>query len=181
MYVMSLFFFKQKPAYEMRISDWSSDVCSSDLHHPAAPQDFHVEARLAEQNFGRWQGRSYEALAAEDSEAWRHFWLAPAAEVPPGGESFATLSGRVAAAIETLTRQHAGRDIVCIGHGGTIRAALAHALAVPPEQALSFAIDTCSLTRLDHFADDAQSTRPEERLSGSWRITVVNACAQLPA
>src|SRR3546814_8244628 len=25
-------FFKQKSAYEMRISDWSSDVCSSDLH-----------------------------------------------------------------------------------------------------------------------------------------------------
>src|SRR3546814_4445111 len=28
---MSCFFFKQKTAYEMRISDWSSDVCSSDL------------------------------------------------------------------------------------------------------------------------------------------------------
>src|SRR3546814_15215689 len=27
------FLFKQKTAYEMRISDWSSDVCSSDLHH----------------------------------------------------------------------------------------------------------------------------------------------------
>src|SRR3546814_2267329 len=27
------FFFKQKTAYEMRISDWSSDVCSSDLAH----------------------------------------------------------------------------------------------------------------------------------------------------
>src|SRR3546814_3426334 len=27
------FFFKQKTAYEMRISDWSSDVCSSDLFH----------------------------------------------------------------------------------------------------------------------------------------------------
>src|SRR3546814_7643487 len=27
------FFFKQKTAYEMRISDWSSDVCSSDLEH----------------------------------------------------------------------------------------------------------------------------------------------------
>src|SRR3546814_3691899 len=26
------FFFKQKTAYEMRISDWSADVCSSDLH-----------------------------------------------------------------------------------------------------------------------------------------------------
>src|SRR3546814_14496757 len=33
---MFVFFFKQKTAYEMRISDWSSDVCSSDLqqrHH----------------------------------------------------------------------------------------------------------------------------------------------------
>src|SRR3546814_8472001 len=29
--VFGLFFFKQKTAYEMRISDWSSDVCSSDL------------------------------------------------------------------------------------------------------------------------------------------------------
>src|SRR3546814_2781765 len=29
--VVVFFFFKQKTAYEMRISDWSSDVCSSDL------------------------------------------------------------------------------------------------------------------------------------------------------
>src|SRR3546814_6259953 len=32
------FFFKQKTAYEMRISDWSSDVCSSDLIHHVARQ-----------------------------------------------------------------------------------------------------------------------------------------------
>src|SRR3546814_4699141 len=31
----SVFFFKQKTAYELRISDWSSDVCSSDLRHIA--------------------------------------------------------------------------------------------------------------------------------------------------
>src|SRR3546814_6339054 len=30
--VFFFFFFKQKTAYEMRISDWSSDVCSSDLY-----------------------------------------------------------------------------------------------------------------------------------------------------
>src|SRR3546814_8324375 len=30
-YIIFFFFFKQKTAYEMRISDWSSDVCSSDL------------------------------------------------------------------------------------------------------------------------------------------------------
>src|SRR3546814_7688990 len=31
MFFLVFFFFKQKTAYEMRISDWSSDVCSSDL------------------------------------------------------------------------------------------------------------------------------------------------------
>src|SRR3546814_14204544 len=31
MYMLFFFFFKQKTEYEMRISDWSSDVCSSDL------------------------------------------------------------------------------------------------------------------------------------------------------
>src|SRR3546814_5154126 len=38
LYVFFIFIYKQKTAYEMRISDWSSDVCSSDLprHHPHA-------------------------------------------------------------------------------------------------------------------------------------------------
>src|SRR3546814_20537535 len=33
--VVVFFFFKQKTSYDMRISDWSSDVCSSDLGEPA--------------------------------------------------------------------------------------------------------------------------------------------------
>src|SRR3546814_8150576 len=47
------FFFKQKTAYEMRISDWSSDVCSSDLdlhhgraHRPGGSGDEHGIARF---------------------------------------------------------------------------------------------------------------------------------------
>src|SRR3546814_15646237 len=40
------FFFKQKTAYEMRISDWSSDVCSSDLEHVVVDQ-LVVAQRLA--------------------------------------------------------------------------------------------------------------------------------------
>src|SRR3546814_3054013 len=34
LFLVLFFFFKQKTAYEMRISDWSSDVCSSDLPPP---------------------------------------------------------------------------------------------------------------------------------------------------
>src|SRR3546814_3092525 len=49
--VLSLiFFFKQKTAYEMRISDWSSDVCSSDLDPPAhchAPRRQHFFLDIA--------------------------------------------------------------------------------------------------------------------------------------
>src|SRR3546814_2150690 len=37
------FFFKQKTAYEMRISDWSSDVCSSDLERGLPGRDLLVE------------------------------------------------------------------------------------------------------------------------------------------
>src|SRR3546814_10594914 len=44
--MLSLFFFKQKTAYEMRISDWSSDVCSSDLHLP----DGGAEVRQVDQD-----------------------------------------------------------------------------------------------------------------------------------
>src|SRR3546814_20907256 len=40
------FFFKQKTAYEMRISDWSSDVCSSDLFLTARDSDLDVVSGL---------------------------------------------------------------------------------------------------------------------------------------
>src|SRR3546814_6762541 len=48
-----LFFFKQKTAYEMRISDWSSDVCSSDL--------FHGLARFASPDAVAVDGRTLQA------------------------------------------------------------------------------------------------------------------------
>src|SRR3546814_4755492 len=42
MIYLYFFFFKQKTAYEMRISDWSSDVCSSDLLSPAGLTPIHT-------------------------------------------------------------------------------------------------------------------------------------------
>src|SRR3546814_16481458 len=41
------FFFKQKTAYEMRISDWSSDVCSSDLPPVIVEKDVGVDSQPA--------------------------------------------------------------------------------------------------------------------------------------
>src|SRR3546814_10250169 len=46
MSVMCFFFFKQKTAYEMRISDWSSDVCSSDLPGNRVPPSVPIPRAL---------------------------------------------------------------------------------------------------------------------------------------
>src|SRR3546814_2392464 len=49
MVVIGVFFFKQKTAYELRISDWSSDVCSSELlvaHRRDAADDEHAAGEL---------------------------------------------------------------------------------------------------------------------------------------
>src|SRR3546814_11052838 len=51
-----IFFFKQKTAYEMRISDWSSDVCSSDLR--ASP----VAAVLKKPNHFQTRNQFWESL-----------------------------------------------------------------------------------------------------------------------
>src|SRR3546814_11843788 len=51
-YGTSFFFFKQKTAYEMRISDWSSDVCSSDLLVLAQPQIARMPQRTVGGEFG---------------------------------------------------------------------------------------------------------------------------------
>src|SRR3546814_9771368 len=65
---MCIFFFKQKTAYEMRISDWSSDVCSSDL-------SLYPDARPGP--IRRWPGRKwptfgYAALSLLPGRIRRH-------------------------------------------------------------------------------------------------------------
>src|SRR3546814_17137925 len=48
------FFFKQKTAYEMRISDWSSDVCSSDLAELGSTNDWLADAARQGAPEGQW-------------------------------------------------------------------------------------------------------------------------------
>src|SRR3546814_8378867 len=68
-FMFFVFFFKQKTAYEMRISDWSSDVCSSDLQkrYEAAPEGH--EAKDGDQvvmDFvGKVDGEAFEGGTGE--------------------------------------------------------------------------------------------------------------------
>ena len=129
-----------------------------------------IEEDLAEQNFGEWQGRRREDVYAE-LDPKHLFWLAPARTRAPGGESFVDMTERVATVIERLTAQHAGGDIISVGHGGVIRAAIGLALRLDPEIALGCQVDNCSVTRLDHFGPT------ESHPDGAWALFHVNHIA----
>ena len=128
-----------------------------------------VEPDLAEQHFGAWQGRRWTEMGVEQPEVQQAFWRDPTRTAPPGGESFAAVLERVAAAVSRLTAAHAGRDIVAVAHGGSIRAALALALELDPPRAMALAVDNLSLTRIDHVAGGLLRGR-----GGAWRIGGVN-------
>jgi alpha-ribazole phosphatase len=132
---------------------------------PHASDEPIVVPELAEQNFGAWQGLDRVAFLASQAPR-RSFWLAPADQRAPDGESFNDLAARVHAAVARLTAQFTGRTIVSVGHGGTIKAALALALKLDHEAALAFLIDNCSITRIDHMGTDVGAY--------AWRVNAVN-------
>lgn len=124
-------------------------------------QPLAVEPDLREQELGDWQGLAHEALVERLRDAPHPFWPHGAEEVPPGGESMAAVRARVAPVLERLAERHAGGDVVIVAHGGSIRAALAHALDLTPHQALVFSIRNLGVTRLEKHGAD-------------WRVAAVN-------
>jgi len=121
---------------------------------------------LAEQHFGKWQGLTYEDLHETRIGDFHRFWHAPAHEAAPDGESFLAVIERVSRAVQRLVEMHAGRNVIAISHGGTIRAALALALGLEPEATLAFTIENCSITRIDHV--NGSGVGPD------WRVLTVN-------
>src|SRR3546814_10317192 len=80
--VYFIFFFKQKTAYELRISDWSSDVCSSDLRPSfRTPCSRRPAARTSPgtagsgPRAGRWRtrttGNSSESTTGSGASSWK--------------------------------------------------------------------------------------------------------------
>jgi alpha-ribazole phosphatase len=121
---------------------------------------------LAEQHFGEWQGLAYGDLHQSSAGDPHRFWHAPAREAAPGGESFLAVIERVSRAVHRMVEMNAGRDIIAVAHGGTIRAALALALGLDPEAALAFTIENCSITRIDHVNGSG--------VGHDWRVVTVN-------
>mgnify|MGYP003954295227 FL=1 len=128
-----------------------------------------IEPRICEQNFGDWQQLSWDEMEKKDPKVYAAFWEAPARNSPPRGESFKDVIIRTAEVIEEYTKMYAGRDIVAVCHGGSIRGALAHALGLTPEAGMAIVIDTLSLNRLDHIEGGLLKGK-----GACWRLLAVN-------
>ena len=110
--------------------------------HPAPVFD----ARLAEIDFGDWEGRAWDAIERDALDAW-------AADVtgfvPPGGESVAQLQERV---IDFATSLAAQPAVALVAHAGVLRALVGHWLQLPVAEWTQLQFDFGSLTTLhiDH-------------------------------
>jgi alpha-ribazole phosphatase len=119
------------------------------------------EPGLIEQSLGDWQGLPHAELPARLTLPQHAFWPLAGYETPPNGESMADVIARVGTTMERLAAAHLGADVVAVAHGGSIRAAVAHALRIGPDNALHLSIQNLSLTRLERY--------PE-----GWRVACVN-------
>lgn len=125
--------------------------------------EVHVEPAFAEQHFGEWEGRPSADVWAEIRDADKSW---PADIQPPGGESFSQVAARVKSAALGWSDRFAGRPVVAVLHSGSIRSFLSTAMGDAPVEALSYAVDTLSVTRCDYFGGDG------------WRVGFVNRLAR---
>ncbi|MEA2927650.1 MAG: hypothetical protein QOG38_78 [Hyphomicrobiales bacterium] len=94
------------------------------------PHAYRTDARLTEVGFGRWEGFSIEELRAREADAVASRERDKWGFVPPGGESYQTMSLRVADWYATLTT-----DTVAVAHGGTFRGLIVGLGIMPVEEA----------------------------------------------
>lgn len=116
-----------------------------------------MEQRFRERNFGARTCRRHAYLEHEQPDTCRAFWRAAASNQVAGGKCSVDLIERVRTGLATIE----ATDAVLVVHSGAVRAAMAIALDLAPERALSFVIAPWSLTRLD-------------RVSDGWRVEYVN-------
>lgn len=112
-----------------------------------------VDARLREMDFGRWDGRTWAEIEAEDAPAmmaWMGEWWNVSV---PGGEGFGDVRRRVRAWHDDLLAEGRTGPVWVVTHAGVIRALLVELLQWPAERAYALACDHAHVTVLRHGGD----------------------------
>lgn len=116
------------------------------------------EPDLQELHFGDWEGRATAELMQSEAEALGRFWADPYGFTPPAGEPLERFEARILHTLRRLYRDHAGRRLLLITHGGVMRLLLARARGLPREQLLQVNVGHAQRFRL---ALDAQGRLTE--------------------
>jgi alpha-ribazole phosphatase len=111
-----------------------------------------IDVRLAEMNFGAWEGRPWDDIPRHELDAWA---ADIAGYAPPGGESPAALQRRALAFVAGLDVQEA----VIVTHAGVIRTLLAHWQNLPPARWSALQIGFLTVTSVSLSRDSADLIR----------------------
>ncbi len=121
--------------------------------------DVHTNDGLRETDFGAWEGLTF-AEVRERHPADMNAWLAsPDAEPTGGGESFAAVAHRVAAARDELLAAHKGRTVLVVSHVTPIKTLVRLALGAPPESLFRMELSAASLSSVAYYGDGNASVR----------------------
>ncbi|GHB03999.1 bifunctional RNase H/acid phosphatase [Streptomyces termitum] len=121
--------------------------------------DVAVEPGLRETDFGAWEGLTFAEVRErhpEDLDAWL---ASPKAAPTGGGESFAAVTRRVAAARDRLAAAHAGRTVLLVSHVTPIKTLVRLALGAPPESLFKMDLSAASLSAVAYYSDGNASVR----------------------
>jgi probable phosphoglycerate mutase len=100
-----------------------------------AGRPFATDPVLMEAHYGEWEGLTLDEIAARHPESAKARDADKWGYVPPGGESYAMVSERVARLLAALTA-----PTLVVAHGGILRALLYHLAGLPPHDAPHLAV-----------------------------------------
>ncbi len=132
------------------------------------PDRMHQDKAFAEQDLGEWQGMNAPRSSPHVRPRSQATGLRPRMNAHRAARASNDLFERTTAAVARISAEHAGRDIVCVSHGGPIKAAIAYALGLEAGAGFAFTIDNCSVTRLDYLASAGHS---------GWRVPMIKPAA----
>jgi probable phosphoglycerate mutase len=118
-----------------------------------------VEEDLRETDFGAWEGLTFAEVKqryAEDLDDWLD---SPDAAPTGGGESFAVVATRVAAARDRLTGKYAGKTVLVVTHVTPVKTLVRLALGAPPQALFRMELSAASLSAVAYYADGNASVR----------------------
>ncbi|MFF4855985.1 bifunctional RNase H/acid phosphatase [Streptomyces rubiginosohelvolus] len=121
--------------------------------------DVRIDESLRETDFGAWEGLTFGEVReryGDDLTAWL---ASPDTAPTGGGESFAQVAERVAAARDRLVARYAGRTVLLVTHVTPIKTFVRLALGAPPEALFRMELSAASISTVAYYGDGNASVR----------------------